>query len=107
MPQRWSIAHLYQAILNGEKHVADVDFVATLAAYVHWKLTGRKVLGVGDASGMFPIDSTTGSYDAAMLDKFDALVNDISQGIPAEIEARRKQYAYYRDKMLSFKEKVA
>lgn len=53
IPQRWSIAHLYQAILNGEEHVADVRFFTTLAGYVHWKLTGRKVLGVGDASGMF------------------------------------------------------
>ena len=56
IPQRWSIAHLYQAILNGEEHVKDVDFIATLAAYVHWKLTGNKVIGVGEASGMFPID---------------------------------------------------
>ena len=59
MPQRWSGAHLYQAILNKEEHVKDIDFITTLAGYVHWKLTGEKVLGVGDASGMFPIDSTT------------------------------------------------
>ncbi len=58
IPQRWSIAHLYQAILNEEEHVKDIDFITTLAGYVHWKLTGEKVLGVGDASGMFPIDST-------------------------------------------------
>ena len=63
IPQRWSIAHLYQAILNGEEHVPYVDFFTTLAGYVHWRLTGRKVLGVGDASGMFPIDIHTGDYD--------------------------------------------
>ncbi len=70
IPQRWSIAHLYQAILNGEEHVKDVDFIATLAAYVHWKLTGNKVIGVGEASGMFPIDSNTNDYDAKMLEQF-------------------------------------
>ena len=59
IPQRWSIAHLYQAILNGEDHVPDVAFITTLAGYVHWKLTGENVLGVGDASGVFPIDSNT------------------------------------------------
>ena len=72
IPQRWSIAHLYQAILNGEAHVGQIDFITTLAGYVHWKLTGEKVLGVGDASGMFPIDSATGDYDAGMVEKFDA-----------------------------------
>ena len=76
IPQRWSIAHLYQAILNGEDHVKDIDFVATLAAYAHWKLTGRKVTGVGDGSGMFPIDTATGDYDAVMIDKFNALIAD-------------------------------
>lgn len=74
VPQRWSIAHLYQAILNGESHVGDIAFLTTLSGYVHWRLTGQKVLGVGDASGMFPIDSTCCDYDAAMLDKLDALV---------------------------------
>lgn len=74
IPQRWSIAHLYQAILNGEGHVGDVAYLTTLAGYVHWKLTGRKVLGVGDASGMFPIDSGTNDFDAGMLAKFSALV---------------------------------
>ena len=74
IPQRWSISHLYQAILNKEEHVKDVAFFTTLAGYVHWKLTGKKVLGVGDASGMFPIDTSTGNYDQAMIDKFDALV---------------------------------
>lgn len=73
IPQRWSIAHLYQAILNKEEHVKDIAFFTTLAGYVHWKLTGEKVLGVGDASGMFPIDSATKDYDAAMVEKFDAL----------------------------------
>ena len=73
IPQRWSIAHLYQAMLNKEEHVKDVDFFTTLAGFVHWKLTGKKVLGVGDASGMFPIDMKTGNYDAKMIAKFDAL----------------------------------
>lgn len=76
IPQRWSISHLYQAILNGEDHVKDITFFTTLAGYVHWKLTGEKVLGVGDASGMFPIDSTAGDYDAAMLDKFESMIAD-------------------------------
>ena len=67
IPQRWSIAHLYQAVLNKEAHVKDVNFFTTLAGYIHWQLTGKKVLGVGDASGMFPIDSTTGDYDEKML----------------------------------------
>ena len=67
IPQRWSIAHLHQAVKNGEGHVKDIDFLTTLAGYVHWKLTGRKVLGVGDASGMFPIDSETCDYDINML----------------------------------------
>ena len=74
IPQRWSVAHLYQAILNGEAHTAKIDFLTTLAGYLHWKLTGRRVMGVGEASGMFPIDSTTGTYDADMLAKFDAIV---------------------------------
>ena len=75
IPQRWSISHLYQAILNKEEHVKDVAFFTTLAGYVHWKLTGKKVLGVGDASGMFPIDMNTGNYDQTMIDKFDTLVS--------------------------------
>lgn len=74
IPERWSIAHLYQAILNGEEHVKDIDYITTLAGYIHWKLTGEKVLGVGDASGMFPINMETGNYDAAMVQKFDELV---------------------------------
>ena len=83
IPQRWSIAHLYQAILNGEEHVGRVDFIATLAAYVHYRLTGERVIGVGEASGMFPIDSSINDYDAAMLDKFDGCVAD--KGFPWKI----------------------
>lgn len=73
IPQRWSIAHLYQAVLNGEAHVKSIAHITTLAGYVHYLLTGENVLGIGEASGMFPIDSETCTYDAAMLDKFDAL----------------------------------
>ena len=73
IPQRWSIAHLYQAILNGEEHVKDISFLTTLAGYVHWKLSGKKVVGIGEASGMFPIDSTTNDYNTQMLDKFSSL----------------------------------
>ncbi|MEE1034583.1 MAG: FGGY-family carbohydrate kinase [Agathobacter sp.] len=75
IPQRWSIAHLYQAILNKEEHVKKIDYFTTLAGYIHWQLTGQKVMGVGEASGMFPIDSATRNYDAKMLEKFDALDN--------------------------------
>lgn len=71
IPQRWSIAHLYQAILNKEAHVKDISHLTTLAGYVHWKLTGEKVLGVGEASGMFPIDSVTKNYDAHMVELFN------------------------------------
>jgi len=74
IPQRWSIAHLYQAMLNGEEHVGEIAFLTTLAGYVHYKLTGDKVIGIGDASGMFPIDSAAGNYDAGMLQKFNELV---------------------------------
>ena len=70
IPQRWSIAHLYQAMLNGEEHVKEIAYLTTLAGYIHWMLTGEKVMGVGEASGMFPIDSETGDYDAVMLRKF-------------------------------------
>lgn len=73
IPERWSIAHLYQSVLNKEEHVGKVAYFTTFAGYVHWKLTGRKVLGVGDASGMFPIDPTTHTYETAFIDKFDAL----------------------------------
>ena len=74
IPQRWSIAHLYQAILNGEEHVKDVAFFTTLAGYIHWQLTGEKVIGVGDASGMFPIDDATRDFNAGMIEKFNELV---------------------------------
>ena len=75
IPQRWTIAHLYQAILNGEEHVKDIAFVSTLAEYIHWQLTGEKVAGVGEASGMFPIDTATKDYNAEMVKKFDELVD--------------------------------
>ena len=84
IPQRWSAAHLYQAILNGEPHVRQVAFLTTLAGYVHWQLTGQKVLGVGDASGMFPIDSRTGRYDAAMAATFDELL--AAAGMPYRLQ---------------------
>ncbi|MGX5697710.1 xylulokinase [Agromyces soli] len=74
IPLRWSIAHLHQAVLDAEPHVPGIDFITTLAGYVHWRLTGRKVLGVGDASGMFPIDSATGGYDAALVARYDAIL---------------------------------
>jgi len=73
VPQRWSIAHLYQAILSKEEHVDKITFFTTLAGYIHWKLSGEKVLGIGEASGMFPIDSKTFDYDKEMLAKFDQL----------------------------------
>lgn len=74
IPQRWSIAHLYQAILNGEAHLPEIDYMTTLEGFIHWKLTGRRVIGVGEASGMFPIDIKTKNYDAVMVDKFDKLI---------------------------------
>ena len=73
IPERWSIAPLYQAVLNNEEHIGKVDFFTTLAGYVHWKLTGKKVLGVGDASGMFPIDPTTHTYETEFIEKFNAI----------------------------------
>lgn len=76
IPQRWSIAHLYQAILNGEEHVGSVAFFTTLAGYIHWKLSGEKVLGVGEASGMFPIDIDTKDFNKRMISQFDELVKD-------------------------------
>ncbi len=86
IPQRWSIAHLYQAILNKEEHVGKIEFLTTLAGFIHWKLTGRKVLGVGDASGMFPI--TDNDYDAAMVSKFDALTGmDLKKILPEVLVA--------------------
>ena len=83
IPQRWSIAHLYQAVLNGEEHVKDVRFITTLSGYIHWKLTGQKVLGSGDAAGMFPMNIADKDYDSVMLEQFDALVADY--GFPWKI----------------------
>lgn len=80
IPQRWSIAHLYQAVLNGEEHVKSIDSVLTLAGYIHYMLTGKKVLGVGEASGMFPIDSSTGRFDASMTAKFNELIKPLGFG---------------------------
>ncbi|MBR1752420.1 MAG: ATPase [Ruminococcus sp.] len=74
IPERWTVAHLYQAILNDEEHIDRIEYVTTLAGYVHMLLTGKKVIGVGDASGIFPIDDN-GCYNAAMAEKFDALTN--------------------------------
>lgn len=78
IPQRWSIAHLHQAILNNESHINDISFLTTLAGYVHWKLTENKVLGVGEASGVFPIDSTTNDYDARMIELFNKQLTEKS-----------------------------
>ncbi len=75
IPQRWSIAHLYQAILNKEDHVKDISYLTTLAGYIHWSLTGEKVMGVGEASGMFPIDTATGDFYASMIAQFDEAVS--------------------------------
>ena len=76
IPQRWSIAHLYQAVLNGEAHTAQIDYLVTLAGYIHWQLTGERVLGVGEASGMFPIDIKTKDYHAHMIELFDRQIAD-------------------------------
>jgi sugar (pentulose or hexulose) kinase len=80
IPLRWSIAHFHQAVLDAESHVPEVTFLTTLAGYVHWRLSGRAVLGVGDASGMFPIDATTGDYDARVVELFDRLDADVLAG---------------------------
>ena len=74
IPLRWSISHLYQCILNGDEHVKDITYLTTLAGYIHWRLTGKKVLGVGDASGMIPVDPATKTYDAEMVKKFNELI---------------------------------
>ncbi|WP_129703323.1 xylulokinase [Priestia megaterium] len=75
IPERWSIAHLYQAIINKEKHLPRIDYMTTLAGYIHWLLTGSKSLGIGDASGMFPIDERTQNYSEAMMKQFDELIS--------------------------------
>ncbi len=96
IPERWSIAHLYQAILNGEEHVKDVAFFTTLAGYIHFLLTGKKVLGVGEASGMFPIDIATGQFNKKMIARFDELVADqgfswkLADILPAVLPAGEK-----------------
>ena len=82
-PLRWSASHVYQAILDEEPHVAELDFITTLAGFVHWRLTGRKVIGVGDASGMFPIDPATHDYDAPMLARFGEMVAARRPGLDA------------------------
>ncbi|RKI71869.1 ATPase [bacterium 1xD42-67] len=84
IPQRWSIAHLYQAVLNKEEHIPQVAHITTLAGYIHYMLTGVNAVGVGEASGMFPIDSAALDYDAGMIGKFDALVKD--RGLPWTLE---------------------
>ncbi len=84
IPQRWSIAHLYQAMLNDEPHVPHIAHLTTLAGYIHHQLTGVHAVGVGEASGMFPIDSQTRNYDAGMLEKFNALV--ARRGLPWRLE---------------------
>ncbi len=88
IPQRWSIAHLYQAMLNGEEHVKEIAFLTTLAGYIHWRLTGEKLMGVGEASGMFPIDSAKLDYDEGMVQKFKALTGiDLRAILPRVLPA--------------------
>jgi sugar (pentulose or hexulose) kinase len=84
IPQRWSIAHLHQAILNQEPHVGDISHLTTLSGYVHWKLSGQKVLGVGEASGMFPINSVTNDYDQRMLEQYSQRL--AAQNIPWKLQ---------------------
>lgn len=83
VPQRWSVAHLYQAILNGEEHVKSIKFQTTLAGYIHWQMSGEKVVGIGEAAGMFPIDSRTRDYNQTMVDKFDAKLAE--KGMPYKL----------------------
>ena len=99
IPLRWSISHLYQAILDKELHVGRIDYLTTLAGYIHWQLTGRRVLGIGDASGMLPIDPETRDYNARMVEQFDSLIapehlpwrlrDILPESIPAGVEAGR------------------
>ena len=84
VPQRWSIAHLDRAILECEEHIGRISFMTTLAGYVHWMLTGEKTLGIGEASGVFPIDSKTNNYNADMVDKFNKRISD--KGFKWELE---------------------
>ncbi|MBC2037384.1 xylulokinase [Listeria booriae] len=85
IPQRWSIAHLYQAILNKEDHIEQIDYLTTLAGYIHWQLTGEKVIGIGDASGMFPIDIATKTYNQKMIETFSQLVE--KEGVAVDLQA--------------------
>ncbi len=88
IPQRWSIAHYYQAILNGESHIDDIAYLTTLAGYIHYRLTGKKVMGVGEASGMFPIDSSKCDYNSEMVKKFDELTGrDLLAILPKVLSA--------------------
>src|SRR5699024_3110180 len=80
VPLRWSISQLYEAILEGQSHVEKVNYITTLAGYIHLLLSGQRVLGIGEASGMFPIDSYAGNFDSEMLDKFTALIADRGYG---------------------------
>jgi sugar (pentulose or hexulose) kinase len=84
IPQRWSIAHLYQAILNKEPHVKDIRYLTTLAGYVHWKLTGQQVLGVGEASGMFPIDSRINEFDTRKIEQFNDYIR--AENLPWKLQ---------------------
>ena len=84
IPLRWSISHLYQCILQGDEHVASIKYLTTLAGYIHWQLTGQFVLGVGDASGMIPVDPATKNYDATMVKKFNQLLT--AKGLPYTLE---------------------
>ena len=96
IPQRWSIAHLYQAILNNEEHVPEISFMTTLAGYVHWKLTGKKVLGIDDASGVFPIDISTKDYNKKMIGQFNEILREkniswkLEDILPEVLEAGEK-----------------
>ena len=84
IPLRWSISHLYEAILDNEEHVPGITYLTTLAGYIHWRLTGEKVLGIGDASGMIPVDPETKNYNAEMVKKFNDLV--APKGFPWQLE---------------------
>ncbi|MEO7058190.1 MAG: FGGY family carbohydrate kinase, partial [Lapillicoccus sp.] len=96
IPHRWSVAHLYQAILDDEEHLSRLAHITTLAGYVHWQLTGERVVGVGDASGMFPIDVKTGQFDEALISRFDHLIADrgypwrLSQIVPTVMTAGQR-----------------
>jgi len=82
VPQRWSVSHYYQAVLDGEEHIRNVDFLTTLAGYVHYKLTGKKVIGIGDASGMFPIKNN--QYNPVMIDEFNKMISEKGMNINFE-----------------------